>query len=253
MKRAMLTFAATFLLMTLTVVSPAQSVPTATTAPTLDHTATTPRHPGSIAAALFNDTTVTVSPGDTYGRWAITYCGTFNAWHAIQAVNGWPERRIPVGASARILCVPTANPTPAGAAWVHPLASGRRGTSCYGWRASTNSFHGGVDMPQASGTVIRAASAGTVYRRAFERGGAGFYLVLRHPGNVYTQYHHMIAASSLATGAHVSAGQTIGRVGATGNATGPHLHFEVRSGGPSSANRINPAVFMRNHGVNIGC
>jgi murein DD-endopeptidase MepM/ murein hydrolase activator NlpD len=211
--------------------------------------------PQSVAGvnALFNNTTVTVRAGDTYGRWAITYCGTFNSWHAIQQANGWPERRIPVGAKARIVCVATAaTPAPSAPAvtgWVHPLASGKHGTSCYGWRASTNSFHGGVDMPQPWGTTIRAASAGTVYRKGYERNGAGNYVVIRHAGNVFSYYMHMPSASPLALGAHVNAGQAIGRVGATGNATGPHLHFEIRLGNT----RTNPATFMRNHGVNIGC
>jgi murein DD-endopeptidase MepM/ murein hydrolase activator NlpD len=108
-------------------------------------------------------------------------------------------------------------------------------------------------MPQPKGTAIRAASAGTVYLKRFQAGGAGYYLVIRHPGNTYTLYAHMISASPLAIGAAVTAGQTIGRVGATGNATGPHLHFEVQLGGYGNSYRTNPAVFMRNHGINIGC
>jgi murein DD-endopeptidase MepM/ murein hydrolase activator NlpD len=216
------------------------------------------RHTALAAKTLQTATrTVTVHAGDTYGRWASTYCGTFNAWPAIAAANGWPERRIPIGAHAVITCatqttvvpaLPTAAPR-----WVHPLASGKHGNSCYGWRASTSSFHGGVDMAQPWGTPIRAVTSGTVYRKAYEPGGAGHYVLLKHAGNVFTLYAHMPSPSPLATGAVVTAGQQIGRVGSTGNSTGPHLHFEVRTGGSSSSNRTNPATFMRTHGINIGC
>lgn len=253
MKRAL--FAGLLVLTLIVSPQPAQSAPTAAAPPTLAYTGTMARHPDSVKTGLSGPTSVTVHRGDTYGRWALTYCGTFAAWPAIAAANVWPERRIPVGATAKIVCPGSVSATPpapaSSAAWVHPLASGKHGNSCYRTPARPN--HGGVDMAQPSGTVIRAASAGTVYLKRFQRGGAGYYLVLRHPGNEYTLYMHMIRPSSLAIGAHVWAGQAIGNVGATGNATGPHLHFEVHQGGASSSYRINPAVFMRAHGINIGC
>jgi len=206
---------------------------------------------------------VAVVPGDTYGRWATRYCGGFSKWPAIQQANGWPERLIPVGASALIACasstpVPASPPRvparpPSGSGWVHPLASGKHGNSCYGWRASTGSFHGGVDMAQPYGTTIRAAAAGVIFRKAYQAGGAGYYVVISHGGGVFTLYMHMPSPSPLPVGAHVAAGQSIGRVGATGNATGPHLHFEVRLGGTANSARVNPAPFMAARGVNIGC
>lgn len=205
--------------------------------------------------------TVTVHAGDTYSGWAVAYCGSFDAWHLIASVNGWPERAIPVGVTARIVCGPGGQPaaapakpaTPPAGAWVHPLASGKHGNSCYGWRASTGSFHGGVDMAQPWGTPIRAVAAGTVYLKRYQPGGAGYYVVIKHAGGVFTLYAHMPAPSPLDVGAVVAAGQQIGRVGATGNATGPHLHFEVQTGGYGNTHRTNPAVFMRGHGVDIGC
>lgn len=134
--------------------------------------------------------------------------------------------------------------------WVHPLASGQRGGSCYGWRSSTSSFHRGVDMAQPFGTAIRAAAAGTIHRKSYDAGGAGYYVVVNHGNNVFTVYMHMPGHSPLSVGTHVNAGQQIGRVGSTGHSTGNHLHFEVHQG---LWNQINPAPFMRARGVNIGC
>lgn len=208
---------------------------------------------------------VVVRSGDTYGRWATQHCGNFNAWPGIQATNKWPERRIPVGATATITCAaptivpvpappPVAKPTPkpatVSAVWVHPLASGRVGNSCY--RTSSRPGHDGVDMAQPSGTPIRAVAAGTVHRRTYS-GGAGHYIALRHADNIYTQYHHLRSASPLSVGSSVRPGQTIGYVGNTGNSTGPHLHFEVMRGGYGGNYNTSPGPFMRARSVNIGC
>jgi len=133
--------------------------------------------------------------------------------------------------------------------WVHPLASGKQGNSCY--RTSRRPSHGGVDIAQPSGTAIRSVAAGTIYRKAYESGGAGYYATVRHAGNVFSQYHHLKSSSPLGVGASVSVGQTIGYVGRTGNATGNHLHFEIRTG--SVSHRVNPAPFMRSRGISIGC
>ena len=136
-------------------------------------------------------------------------------------------------------------------AWVHPLTSGKKAGSCY--RTARRPSHGGVDIAQPAGTPIRAASAGQIHRKAYQGGGAGHYVVVRHAGGIYTRYMHLRAASPLRVGASVRAGQTIGYVGRTGNATGHHLHFEVLRGGESNSNRINPAPFMRARGINVGC
>jgi Peptidase family M23 len=202
--------------------------------------------------------------GDTYGAMAIARCGNFNAWHAIQQANGWPERRIPIGARAVIVCTiikapPTAKPAPkptvkaatTSATWVHPLASGKTGNQPNCYRSSKRPGHNGIDLAQPKGTQIRAVAAGTVSRKAYQAGGAGYHVTINHGGGVWTRYHHMTAHSPLAVGAHVNPGTIIGYVGITGNATGYHLHFEVMRS--STGNNVNPAAFMRQRGVNIGC
>ncbi|MDR2261430.1 MAG: M23 family metallopeptidase [Azoarcus sp.] len=91
--------------------------------------------------------------------------------------------------------------------------------------------HRGVDFGAPTGTPVRATSDGTVSFIGTQR-GYGNIIVLRHRGAVNTAYAHLSAFSpNLRTGDTVEQGETIGRVGATGRVTGPHLHYEVRIDG----------------------
>lgn len=119
-------------------------------------------------------------------------------------------------------------------------------TSPYGWRRnpfnpSTRQFHRGLDIGANRGTTIVAATAGRVVHSGWIN-GYGKTVILAH-GNLYTLYAHA-SSLSVQTGQWVNAGQEIARVGATGNATGPHLHFEVRVNGNSSSNTVNPINFL---------
>ena len=88
-------------------------------------------------------------------------------------------------------------------------------------------FHTGLDYPAAMGTRVRAAAAGRVTTVGFDPGGYGTYVVVKHAHRNYTWYAHL-SRVAVGVGAFVAAGSRIGRVGATGDATGPHLHFELR-------------------------
>jgi murein DD-endopeptidase MepM/ murein hydrolase activator NlpD len=87
-------------------------------------------------------------------------------------------------------------------------------------------FHAGVDLPAPMGTPVEAAASGRVVW-AGVRAGWGLVVTLAHTHGVRTMYAHL-SRDSVQLGQHVAAGTTIGLVGATGDATGPHLHFEVR-------------------------
>jgi murein DD-endopeptidase MepM/ murein hydrolase activator NlpD len=87
-------------------------------------------------------------------------------------------------------------------------------------------FHSGLDFVAASGTPVTAAAAGRVVFAGRHLGGWGNLVVLQHARGVRTFYAHL-ARISVKLGRRVSAGANVGTVGATGNATGPHLHFEV--------------------------
>ena len=90
-------------------------------------------------------------------------------------------------------------------------------------------FHTGVDLRAKEGTPIHAAAAGVV-KRAGTRGGYGQAVEVDHGEGVTTLYAHA-SALGVQPGDRIEEGQALGWVGQTGNATGPHLHFEVRVDG----------------------
>lgn len=91
--------------------------------------------------------------------------------------------------------------------------------------------HRGVDYAAPSGTPIRAAGDGKIIFRG-RKGGYGRVIIIQHGGRYSTLYAHMSRfARHLAVGSRVRQGQTIGYVGMSGLATGPHLHYEFRVNG----------------------
>jgi secretion/DNA translocation related TadE-like protein len=97
--------------------------------------------------------------------------------------------------------------------------------------------HSGIDFAAEPGTPVLAAADGRV-EVAGQAGRYGTLVVLDH-GGVVTYYGHL-SAVDVAPGQSVAAGRRLGAVGSTGNATGPHLHFEVRVGGVAR----DPAAFL---------
>lgn len=87
--------------------------------------------------------------------------------------------------------------------------------------------HTGVDFPEPEGTPIAAAGVGTVIYAAYNGGGYGNLVVIQHRLGYTSWYGHMSRITAYA-GEDVVGGTRIGYVGSTGDATGPHLHFEVR-------------------------
>lgn len=107
--------------------------------------------------------------------------------------------------------------------------------------------HSGQDFVVPTGTKVRAAHGGTVVEADW--GGAyGNNIVIKHGGHLYTQYGHL-SKFRVHVGQIVSTGQTIALSGSTGNSTGPHLHFEVRTT-PYYGSSVEPLHFLRAHGVN---
>lgn len=107
-----------------------------------------------------------------------------------------------------------------------PLASPVAGAHADGFGPRGNRFHTGLDYPGAVGTPVGAAARGTVTFAGFAAGGWGNLVVIDHGGGTTTLYAHL-SRVTVRVGRRVATGQQIGRIGATGHATGPHLHFEV--------------------------
>ncbi|HYF39985.1 MAG TPA: M23 family metallopeptidase [Gemmatimonadales bacterium] len=99
--------------------------------------------------------------------------------------------------------------------------------------------HEGTDYSAAPGTPVMAAGDGVVLR-AGRAGGYGNLIELRHMNGITTRYGHLRAfARNIRRGVRVEQGQTIGYVGSTGLATGPHLHYEFRMNGvPKDSRRV---------------
>ena len=108
----------------------------------------------------------------------------------------------------------------------------------FGPRANT--FHPGIDYPAPSGAPVRAAGRGTGVFAGWDSGGYGNLVVILHPQGVRSMYAHL-AHIGLRAGQAVVAGTYVGAVGATGLATGPHLHFELRLGTAA----IDPLTALR--------
>ena len=101
-------------------------------------------------------------------------------------------------------------------------------------------FHAGVDLIADAGTVVGAAAPGRVKWAAWHAGGWGNLVVVSHGRGVRTLYAHL-SEIDVHRGERVATGATLGRVGATGDATGPHLHFEVRIRGAA----VDPLQALR--------
>jgi murein DD-endopeptidase MepM/ murein hydrolase activator NlpD len=98
--------------------------------------------------------------------------------------------------------------------------------------ARSGHIHQGQDVAAAEGTPLVAPKAGTIHWRAYQAGGAGYYLVLDADGEdfMYVFMHLREGSLLVSKGDHVTAGQQIAQVGNTGSSEGAHLHFEVWEG-----------------------
>ncbi|MFD5148015.1 M23 family metallopeptidase [Streptomyces sp. NPDC058401] len=119
-------------------------------------------------------------------------------------------------------------------------------TSHYGDSGSmwSSGHHTGLDFAAPTGTPVKAVGSGKITSAGWS-GAYGYRIVLELPDGTEIWYCHLSSMS--VTGGSVAGGDTIGRVGATGNVTGPHLHLEVRRGGVT----VDPLSWLKARGLNV--
>ena len=133
--------------------------------------------------------------------------------------------------------------------FIWPTRGAYRVSSHYGYRSASISgwsYHGGIDIVlgsgSSSGIPVVASASGTVVTAYSGWRGYGHTVVIDHGNGIKTRYAHMYPGSiTVRVGQRVYQGQQIGRIGSTGNSTGPHLHFEILVNGY----KVNPYPYIR--------
>jgi murein DD-endopeptidase MepM/ murein hydrolase activator NlpD len=168
-----------------------------------------------------------------------------------------------VGNSVTMECA--ASGAIAASGWTIPL----KGPVGSGFRTSSRPTHQGVDISVDKYRPIFAVASGTVSMVKCDedfrgrktcnvdgypgKGGCGWMVEIIHAGNVMTRYCHMVQRPFVRENQQVAAGELLGRVGSSGNSSGPHLHFEVHLGNDrSSAGAVDPVRFMQGQGAPLG-
>ncbi|TQK52709.1 murein DD-endopeptidase MepM/ murein hydrolase activator NlpD [Streptomyces sp. SLBN-118] len=137
--------------------------------------------------------------------------------------------------------------------WVKPVAHYSLSASFNQGGAMWSHKHSGQDFAVPVGTLVKATHGGVVVKAGPYGGGDGpaygNAIVIKHSNGRYSQYAHL-SKINVRVGQHVKTGQGIARSGNTGNSSGPHLHFEIRTT-PDYGSALNPITFLRAKGVSI--
>jgi murein DD-endopeptidase MepM/ murein hydrolase activator NlpD len=126
--------------------------------------------------------------------------------------------------------------------WILPVDHYRL-TAGFGEYGLWAHSHTGQDFAAPQGTPIHAVGDGKIIFCGWD-GAYGNKIAIQHPDGTVTWYAHMSAF--VVTSGVVKAGQVIGKIGSTGNTTGPHLHLEVR---PGNGDPVPPLTWLREHGL----
>jgi murein DD-endopeptidase MepM/ murein hydrolase activator NlpD len=122
-------------------------------------------------------------------------------------------------------------------------------TSTFGQAGAywSSGYHTGLDFAAPTGTLVKAIHSGTITFAGWD-GSYGYKTVLTLDDGTELWYAHQ-SSISVSVGQKVNTGDVIGRVGATGNVTGAHLHLEVHTGG--SSNGIDPMAWLQGKGLSV--
>ena len=178
--------------------------------------------------------------GKTDERWAQVYEAVFAPKDDVGVVAEMASAALPCYSLADIPARAQLTQTVLGYAYETPVEGAV--SSAFGLRTSpvldSEEFHYGLDLAAEEGAAICAFADGTV-RSLGESSSYGKYLILDHANDTSTLYAHLNRADVRA-GDSVTMGQPIAAVGQTGNATGPHLHFELQKEG----RYLNPIYYV---------
>ncbi|WP_310483524.1 peptidoglycan DD-metalloendopeptidase family protein [Chamaesiphon sp. VAR_48_metabat_403] len=219
------------------------AAPTATRTSTIAATATSPaQSPYSVQIAIPTPRTqrIEVQP--------VAQLPKVNSNRQVPRVTAIPSVR-PAAAGLPPTAVAFVNPgeNENGMQLIYPLSSPAPQTSSYGWRThpitGSRRFHSGVDIGAPMGAPIVAAGSGTIVTAGWY-GGYGKAIVIQHNGVQQTLYGHL-SEIFVQPGQRIEQGTVIGRVGSTGNSTGPHLHFESRVATADGWIAIDPGEEMK--------
>lgn len=175
-----------------------------------------------------------VEPGDTL--WDISICYGVSVNDIVEAndildPNDLREGQLLIIPNAKLTPMPQAKTASRSDTLSWPLSGII--SSPFGWRSHPISgdsrYHEGIDIAATSGTPVGAAAAGTVTHASW-LGGYGRLVIISHGNGLETRYGHL-SSYAVNVGQKVKAGDVIGYVGQSGDATGPHCHFEVRKDG----------------------
>ena len=170
-------------------------------------------------------------PGDSFERIA-RLCGVDHE-DLIGANPSYDPKQLPVGVAVHLPSKPAMHAE--GPRFIWPVIG--RITSRYGWRWGR--LHEGVDIAAHKGMLVRAAAEGRVVFSGW-RSGYGLLVILLHPQGWRTAYAHN-SRLLVHRGQWAAAGQALARAGATGFATGVHVHFEISS----TKGRIDPLKMLK--------
>ncbi len=158
-----------------------------------------------------------------------------------------PTRRPTV----RVATVSRPSTTRSGGGGTHAGPPAQYSGGAFAWPVAggyiSQSYHYGhpaLDIAGDYGLGVKAAASGTVIYAGWKSNGGGYQVWIAHGSGLYTTYNHM-SSVGVSVGEHVGRGEFIGRLGASGWATGPHLHFEVWRGPIwDGGTRVNPLAYL---------
>ncbi|MFI6876978.1 peptidoglycan DD-metalloendopeptidase family protein [Streptomyces sp. NPDC050400] len=210
-------------------------------------------------AATAGATTYTVKAGDTLSKIADAQHvegGWKQLYQANKGVIGsdagyikpGAKLTLKAGAGTSTATATQASTTTATGAYVKPVDASVGTPYHQNGSMWSSGYHTGTDFTVATGTAIKSIAAGTVVSAGWD-GSYGNEVVIKHADGKYSQYAHL-SSVGVSAGQSVGAGGQIGLSGATGNVTGPHLHFEIRTS-PNYGSDLDPLAYLREHGVAV--